>query len=270
MTATIPTVTGSEDSNGLPHGRRRYNKYKCRCGTCRGEASAYRRWRSRQHAYGRPPKVDAGPVRAHVVQLRAAGMTVAAVSRASGVTVRTLTDLLRGNPSKRSGPSVKVYASTARKLLAVALVLDTPTVDGRPARRRLQALVANGHTISRLARLLGMLPCNLNRLIREERPMLLATDQAIRDLYERLWNQPPPTTTRHERVAASKARGMAARKRWPVPMEWDDDRIDDPTPTEQERVDVVRRLVAEGAGVTRIAREIHADRRTVYRLLEAS
>lgn len=254
-----------------PHGRNRYSIDGCRCDVCREDVNRYNRWLSRERAYGRPRRVPAGPVRDHVNELRSRGMGWMRIAKAAGVHNGVVSKLLYGIPSEGRPPSETLFRDTAAKLLSVHLDLADGTVtDSRPARRRLQALVANGWSVAKLADRLGMIRTNLGRIVASCNPITVGVDRRISVLYSELWDTPPPQGKLEDRGAATKARNLARKKGWPPPMWWDDERIDDPRPTDFERGEIVQRMTAEGAGVKAIARAIHADSRTVHRLLEAS
>jgi hypothetical protein len=103
-------------------------------------------------------------------------------------------------------------------------------MDATGSRRRLQALAARGWSERALAAEYG--PgghCNaLARIFRGQPAVTPAVAQRIEDLYDRLWDQPPPARTKSQRVGASLAAANAARRGWPPPLAWDDDEIDDP------------------------------------------
>jgi predicted transcriptional regulator len=94
-------------------------------------------------------------------------------------------------------------------------------------RRRLQALVATGWSQSRLARELGLTRANFGSMMRCDQ-VTAGTARAVGELYDRLWNQPPPEHGQRTRIAASRARNYAAERGWVPPLAWDDDAIDDP------------------------------------------
>jgi hypothetical protein len=75
-----------------------------------------------------------------------------------------------------------------------------------------------------------------------------------RDLYDQLWDQPPPQATRGQRISAAKARAHAARHHWPPPLAWDDDTIDQPGTQparwQRTRTHRSRDLAAEAAELT--------------------
>lgn len=214
------------------HGTR--NSYvvdKCRCRDCRDAAAAYERRRAKDRAYGREAYVDAAPVRAHVQALQAQGMGWKRVARAAGLDESTVWKLIYGDPARGLAPSQRVTRKTRDALLAVTLDLAPgATIDGTGTRRRLQALVAIGWSMSELARRLGMLPSNLGATIHGRKEVTVATATKARDLYDQLWDQPAPPSGRHGSVPV-KARNLARRYGWVPPLAWDDETIDDPSAT---------------------------------------
>lgn len=103
------------------------------------------------------------------------------------------------------------------------------------SQRRIQALVANGWPAAVLARMLGMLPTHLHRMLRADEPVRPGRAAEIAALYEQLWDAPPDESARGRRSAA-EARKLAGRHGWAPPMAWDDDDseghgIDDPAAT---------------------------------------
>lgn len=200
----------------------------CRCLPCATANSTYEKQRTRQQAYGRwDGLVDAAPAREHVVALQAAGMGWKRVALASGVSNGALTKLLYGKQGR--GPSRRIRPATANRLLAVTLaVADGVPVSGVGTRRRLQALVALGWSISSLGRQIGI--TNIHRTIHGHGDGLVkaSTARAARDLYDRLWDTFPPEDEHRQKISASRARRYATGFQWPPPLAWDDDEIDDP------------------------------------------
>lgn len=136
-----------------PHGS--YVKYKiehCRCDPCRAANRAYVRNRA---ARVEPPYVSAGPARAHIAELAAAGVGLKTVSKVSGVSQGALWKLVYGK--KGRGPSKRIRRSTHEAILAV-----TPSdargrarVDAAPTRARLDEMIAAGVPKARIAEALG-------------------------------------------------------------------------------------------------------------------
>lgn len=191
------------------------------CGAC------YERRRMRAIAYGRwePDLVDAQPVRDHVAALIAAGMSVRGIAIAAGVDRKVLHRLLHGRPGRGTPPSRSMTPAHANAFLAV----EPPTVLAEIApggqvvpalgtRRRLQALIAAGWPQAVLAARLGMDPSNFPRLLRCA-TVTAARHRAVAQLFTELQLQPGPS---------DRVRRTATRRGWPLPLEWDEDALDDP------------------------------------------
>lgn len=221
-----------------PRARHRHGTYEARkgggCG-CEPCMQAGRRYAKRQSHLGRTGRsnlVDAQPARDHVRQLLKGGLTLGQVEQRSGVHRTGLRHLV-GTGSDGRPAAARVRRDTAARLLAVTAARvgeeTNGLVDPAGTRRRLQALVATGWTQSALARRLGILPANLPKIVHGGRSAIrVATRDAVRALYDELWDQPPPASTPAERRARTRALTFAAAHGWPPPMAWDDDLIDDP------------------------------------------
>lgn len=198
------------------------------------ERRAYANNRRRLQAYGRwQPHVDAAPVREHIQAVLDTGLTRNRYAALAQVRPAAITRILHGSPAQGIPPQARVRTAVAQRLLAVhpgtRPSLPAARVDATGTRRRLQALVATGWSQRSLARMLasaGTRPAW--GLIHGQPHVTVATERAVRALYARLWDQPPPETTRDERYAAAVARRCAARHGWEPPLAWDDDEIDDP------------------------------------------
>jgi hypothetical protein len=193
--------------------------------------AAYENHRRRQIAYGRwQPYVDAEPVRQHVRSLMDAGLSRRRIPELAGVPDATIGRLLYGSAGKE--PSKLIRAATAEKILQVQATDENLSprtlVDGTGTRRRLQALIAVGWPRVQLAEQFEIGRNTIGRCL--SRPRVYAsTAVAVRALYDRLWDAPPPEGDRWAASAAEAARREAARKGWVKPLAWDDSTIDDPT-----------------------------------------
>jgi hypothetical protein len=202
----------------------------CRCQACTTANRAANHHRARMILYGRwQPWTDAEPVRQHLADLRAAGLGRRRIAALAGVSDSTVTGLLYGKPGRP--PARRIRPETARKLLAVqagpaALAAKAP-VTACGTHRRLQALIAIGHTQTSLATRLGMTPSNFGAMLRREQ-VTAATARAVRQLYDQLWDRPPTPQDPRAKAAATLARGYAAARGWAPPLAWDDDTLDDP------------------------------------------
>lgn len=270
---------------------------RCRCHPCSAANATYEKQRVRQQAYGRwNGLVDAAPAREHIRALQAAGLGLKRVAALSGVPHGSLSKLMYGTrraDGTTRAPSQRIKPATAAAVLAVRATLDdlgaTVHVDGTGTRRRLQALVAIGWSVSELGRRLSM--DNVHRTIKTER-VNAGTARAVRALYDQLWDTPPQPATRWERAAVSRVHADARRAGWAPPLAWDDDTIDDPAATpdlgastdtrRRVHLDDVEFLIGHGAtwhdlpgrlGVTRDAIDQacrRADRRDLLERLSAN
>lgn len=113
-------------------------------------------------------------------------------------------------------------------LLAVQVDLHAgAAVEASGTVRRVQALVALGHTLSSVAREIGWTLPNLSRLVYTGSIPYAArvevrTAQAVFRVYDRL------SMVRPDGLLAGRARAHAAARGWLPPLAWDDDTIDDP------------------------------------------
>lgn len=251
------------------HGTRTaYVVDKCRCNDCREAATSYERNRRRKTLYGRYDhgRVDAEPVRAHLRQLMADGISYKQVAKLSGVSLSAVGAVLYGRHERGHGPYPRVHRTTAEKILAVHVSLenmaDGRCIDATGTLRRLQALVAIGWSQSRLGREIGVEPGNFNRVIRSPQ-CTVGTAKAVRALYDRAWNQPQTGTDWHSKAAASRARNYAKAHGWAPPLAWDDETIDDPATVPavfeesslvhgEERIDDIEFLIRSGTGQAEI------------------
>lgn len=203
---TPPRAAGA-DAGGPAHGSRaRYKDEKCRCRVCRAANAASSARRRRAQAYGRPTTdlVDAGPARAHVLGLRAAGMGWQRVAAAAGVSGMTMSRLLGyGGP-----PQARVTAATAAAILAVRA--EPALVDAAPTWRLVRGMVAAGYTKKWIAARLGQTSGGL-QLGRET--VTRATAAAVAALAEECALTPGPS---------ARARAHAAARGWTPDLLWED------------------------------------------------
>jgi transcriptional regulator with XRE-family HTH domain len=210
-----------------------YKLDRCRCVPCTdAAANAERRRRLDAHIGAAPRRVDAGPVRAHIAELQAQGLGYRRVAALAGLSASTIAKIINRDPSRADGaPQLRVAPETAQRILAVRASLDVVSdgavVDGTGTLRRLRALHARGWSRRGLAARLGV---EHNALAHIERTGTASgrLARAVRDLYEELWDQAPPSATPRERAAVTRTLRWAESHRWAPPASWDDDRIDDP------------------------------------------
>ena len=155
--------------------------------------------------------VPAGPVIDHYNALRAAGMSCALIAKASGVH----RDTLRLAGQWTHGGTVR--HSTAQKVLSVPIPTrpvagGARAVPGLSTRRRLQALSAIGWPLHLVAEKMGRTLHPVWQSTQTE--FVTATTAAeVHKVYGELHLTAGPS---------ERARDMAKRKHWPVPLAWDD------------------------------------------------
>ncbi|MBM4569104.1 helix-turn-helix domain-containing protein [Rhodococcus hoagii] len=189
------------------------------------------RWHTRQTAYGRFESryVDARPVREHVQQLHAAAMSAPTIAAAAGVSLFTVRGLLAGADERGTEPAKRVLRVVAEKLVAVAVPYpgvvppSTPDgcqVEGVGTRRRLRSLVAAGYTQRDLAGRLGWNEDTISRIITARTTGVTAGHHRdVEALFRELQLVPG---------ASASARARGRRSGWALPMQWDEETIDDP------------------------------------------
>lgn len=260
------------------HGTRAcYVLDKCRCTPCGRANREDEVKRVRLHAYGRWDNlVDAQPVRDHIAALRDAGMGWKRVAFLAGVSNGAMTKLIYGMNGK--APSRRVRRETADAILGIQPApAPGVRVDSTGTKRRLQALVAIGWSIEKLAAASGIDRQRLDGAMRG-RQVLLDTKTRVIALYDELWDQRPPEGDHRARIAAERSRNRARANGWLPPAAWDDDTIDDPSsgppvaPIGERRdrrvhVDDVEFLLRSGESRDSIAARIGVDPSSLMRVL---
>ena len=167
--------------------------------------------------------VSAAPVREHVLKLRVAGGSYEAIGQAADTGAMTVHRIANADRPT-------VHAEIARRLLAVteADIHGTHPAPGGTM-WRLRALVAMGHTCSRMAAAIGAPPPTLRRIVRGEAltisPQLR---QAVIALFDAWWDKTPPQRSRQEKLAAGNALKRASLNDWPPPAGLDEGDLDRP------------------------------------------
>lgn len=223
------------------HGTRTaYVVDRCRCDACTEANRDWARDHARQAAAAAwdptlQPYVSGDIVRAHIAQLRAAGMGRRAIAAAAGLAESTLCGIMHGyhaddpNHPHHRPPRLKVRREVAERILSVTFTpAPHAVVDATGTRRRMQALVAVGWSQARLASRLGITETSLCRILAGSGGVLQATADAAAAAYEEWWRGPSAGASRAARGSITRARQHAARQGWLPPLAWDDDTIDDP------------------------------------------
>lgn len=162
--------------------------------------------------------VDPGKARAHVQALvRGHGVSLRGIAEVAGVGPFIISDL---NRDIKQG----INRDTERAILAVTAeaVLARPNGEGFVpnigGRRRIQALMAMGWRHQDLTPMLGISTANI--IHQQGDWFTKKKHDAIKNLYDRLWNQRGPATTLS--INRIKKAGYVP------PLAWDDETIDDP------------------------------------------
>lgn len=161
-------------------------------------------------------RTAAGPVGACIRDWVAQGCTYSQIAHSAQCSRNTISHLARD-----MFPTVN--RAIARRILACDPTGSTTSpympVDATGTRRRLQALIAIGHTVRRIAAAIGHAPSALSKIIQGRYPTVRGTTaRAVATLY-RKWSQQPRPNTR--------GRNRARADGWHGPMAWGSN-IDDP------------------------------------------
>ena len=167
--------------------------------------------------------VSAQPVREHVLKLRAAGGTYESIGLAAGTGAMTVYCIANARRPK-------VQAEVASRLLAVSEA-DIRNIRPPPGGTmwRLRALIAMGHTCSRMAAATGIPAATLRRIVRGEALTVSPElQQVVAALFDAWWDKRPSQRTRQEELAVGNALKRAALHDWPCPAGLDEDELDRP------------------------------------------
>jgi hypothetical protein len=174
------------------------------------------------------PFVDSGPVREHVNLMRATGMSVGAICKATGLPRGALDYLLWGDTAH--GPSRTTLKEHADVLLAYWPCLDdfpdAALIDACGFRRRTEALMLRGFTLRMLAGRCGVSEDRMGSRLRSDRVRAQLV-RAVRGVYDELWDKQPEDYGIAPHFAARQRR-IAVGRGYVSALAWDDDTIDDP------------------------------------------
>jgi transcriptional regulator with XRE-family HTH domain len=269
------------------HGTRAcYVLDRCRCTPCSGANSEAENERERMKAYGRYHKyVDAYPIRLHLAELREYGIGLKQVSRVSGVSNGSLTkiwyglyaDTGRGHERRLGegelvrGPARRVLRTTAERIYAVEPIPQNlgsrrPDHQRTPqARLHLQALVALGWSMSKIADRLGISGANFTPVIHGRRVMSRGTVDQVEALFEELSMTLPPRREYRDKIAYTRVINYARKAGWLPPLDLEvlenNDELDD------EGLDIDDAAVLRALDGDRTVTLTADERREVIRLL---
>lgn len=255
-------------------------EYRCRLPECVARHNAYRRRVYRQKGYGTwQPLVDAAPVRQHINNLRDAGHSIPDIQKQAGVDAATLARILYDGTNKRAE---RIRPEVAERILAVPLtpapVKPSTIIDATGTRRRLQALVSMGWTLTALGPRLGFHPRQLTGLLYGDR-VLASTARRVADGYRVVQTLDPVAHGVPQR-SATLSRNLAARQGWHGPLAWDD--IDNPAAEPEAlepyappaangrdsmRIPEIRHLLGLGESPASIARQMGGNEKYIRDLI---
>jgi hypothetical protein len=219
------TTTRRPARSNVRHGMPTCARYGCQRPEC---ARAYRRLRARQEMarnHGITGHVSAAAATRRVQQLQRAGVSTRDIADRTGISRSVIGKLAAGQKQR-------IYRTTHDAVLGIPVPRAAPTVtgtgyvDATGAMRRLRALSAIGYTRVAIGQRTGTSMRTIGDIRRgDQRRIRIPLDQAIRRVYDQLWDQDPttqgvPVNTMH------RMRLQAARFGWPKPADLDDDLID--------------------------------------------
>lgn len=187
----------------------------CRQDCCRRpHLRAQKAWRLRRQR-GYEPLVDAQPMRDHIASLQGQGMSFNAIALSAGWLSRRHLEESMGHK--------KVTRATYARVMAVTLASDTRPnryVESSGAQLRLRALSCMGWTMRDLSERTGLDRKGITEIQNGTTPEVRAkTRDAISAIYDELWDTDGPSI---------RTRLRSRRLGWFLPMELDDDQLDDP------------------------------------------
>lgn len=207
MTRSIP----NHGTASRYRGDARNNRWApCRCEPCRTARRRQRKAVELHIVRGRGSRHPLEPVIAHIELLMRSGWTLNAIEKASGVDRRGMFNI-------RNRRQKTVHHATAARLFKLQPGATPHLVDATGARRRIQALVVMGWSMSKQAEEAGLSHTAIEEIASGlRRHVVFSTHEAIRALYRQ---------RSRTRGPSGWARSFGARQGWHGPMDWDD--IDD-------------------------------------------
>ena len=160
--------------------------------------------------------------RDHLTRLRQDGGTYRSIAAAAVLSPDTVHALASGH--RRAQP-----ATATAVLTVTSPTLPRARLDATGTRLRLRALHVMGHGSARIARVVGVHPATIRKLVRgEARTVSQQLRDAVAGLYDAWWDKRAPGRTRFERAAATGARKRAMTGDWCAAAALDDDWLDIP------------------------------------------
>lgn len=171
-------------------------------------------------------EVDAGPFKERIQKFLDLGYSYSMLAAVTGIDRYTFA---RAMSKDRQKTLLHIHETLERtpltplhQLWKQELGLDY-RVPSYLAGRRVRALMARGWSTARLGEEMGLERRTVQRIAFQEKqfPNVMRSNlMKVVEAYDRLWDQEPPSTYRHCE--------LTKYRHWPMPLEWDDDRIDLP------------------------------------------
>ncbi|MET3349619.1 UNVERIFIED_ORG: hypothetical protein ABID57_001291 [Arthrobacter sp. UYEF1] len=192
---------------------------KCRCTPCTKANTLREREREAAKAAGTYDvgRVDAGPVRDHILALGKRGYGLKIIARIAGVSNATLGKIIYGDPSRNMPPRARVETRVAERVLAVKPSLTTVgatiRVKAEPTQARIKTLACLGYSVGWQGRRLGREHSNFSLLLDREH-CNAETARAVRELYLMLWDKPRLPANRYDAATINRTINRAAAAGW--------------------------------------------------------
>ena len=185
-----------------------YTDYQCRRPECVDRYNARNRERLQAQKAGTwTGLIDAEPVRQHILQLGAIGISPSDIAATADTSIQSVLEFIRPVPGR--GRRHRTSPAMAARILAVGPDnVVRAVVDATATQRRLQALAALGWPMKHTALHAGLSTTNITSIFTRSR-VTAATEQAIADAYDQMRRQ-RPENHRVSRGQAKKTRRWAA------------------------------------------------------------
>lgn len=209
-----------------PHGvLDTYVNHGCRCLPCSSASAEYARRRPRLRAYGRLEElVPVETVATHLTWLSTQGVGWEQAATLAGVGRTTIEQILHPTGHRR-GVTPRVASAVMAVLPTLDDLADAALTAAAGTRRRLQALMVLGWSLTQIQRACGL--SALGRCLTREL-VTARTARAVRDFYGSHWADTPAAIDPRAQAVIDRTRARAERAGWLPPLAWDDDTIDDP------------------------------------------
>jgi AraC-like DNA-binding protein len=187
----------------------------CRDAECVAVNYRYEKGVSYDVSHGRRRQIDSRQVRTHIEQLRAHGWSRLRISRVARVSRSAVYNLAAGQTEVRRHVALAILS------IRIGPPQINLSVDAAGTTRRIQALVAIGHTMESIASLAHYSHSKIEGLAAgQAESVSVVTANTVTAIYRQLLHKPGPSR---------QARAFARKRGWHGPLAWDD--IDNPEAT---------------------------------------